>query len=132
MFIISAIGSIIGFLITYRLLQSLERRSRFWKHNYMIHAMALGYIFPMMVDIAIKNYILAYLLPMTIICAPIFLGIKNLKLHEKLEISISTLMSVTMSVMMIGMTQGLALITILFMLILIDSGLWVTVLREEK
>lgn len=126
----SLVGSLIGFVVCYQLFVKLQLvENRFNMRICMLNSMSLAFIFAMLIELTTGSKGLAVLIPIVSICLPI-LGFTKFNLVDTVEASIATLMSVSMSIMLIGMTDPIVILIIQGVLVLVEASLGFIVLSR--
>jgi hypothetical protein len=130
--VISFIGSVIGFYVCYRTLIKLKNINdeNIRMRICMINSMSLAFIFAMLVELATGSKSLAVILPMISVCTPVLWTIRQLNVVDIMEVSIASLMSVSMSVMLIGMIDNQVILVIQSCLLSIEALLYIAVTRK--
>lgn len=127
----SFIGSLIGFLAYYQMFARVAHAPRhITMRASMINCMALAFIFAMLIDLTTGSKLLSVILPIVTICAPAIWMLKLQSLLDVVELLIGSLMSVSMSVMLIGMTDPLVVWLIQLALVLVEALLFVSLTRR--
>jgi len=97
----------------------------------MLNSMSLAFIFAMLIELTTGNKSLAVIIPVVTVCLPMVLMMKAPSMLDITESCIATLMSVSMSVMLIGMIDSTVIWVIQFVLVLIEVMLYLTVVRSS-
>jgi len=98
----------------------------------MLNSMSLAFIFAMLIELTTGNKSLAVIIPVVTVCLPMVLMMKPPSILDITESCIATLMSVSMSVMLIGMIDSSVIWVIQFVLVLIEVMLYLTVVRRIR
>ncbi|MFD1674778.1 hypothetical protein [Alicyclobacillus fodiniaquatilis] len=126
--ITSFIGSLVGFYVCYRTLITLEQVAETARMRIcMMNTMALAFIFAMFVELATGSKSLAVLVPFISVCVPMVWGMKEFGILEIGEIGITSLMSISMSVMLLGMVNNRVVWLIQMCLLLVEMLLFFAV-----
>ena len=126
----SLIGSLIGFVVCYQLFVKFQLvENRFNMRICMMNSMSLAFIFAMLIELTTGSKGLAVIIPIVSICLPI-LGFTKFNLVDTVEACIATVMSVSMSIMLIGMTDPIVIFIIQGILVLIEASLSFIVLSR--
>lgn len=98
----------------------------------MINSMALAFIFAMLLELTTASKSLAVIVPVLTVCLPIVFMMKAFDIVDVVESCTATLMSVSMSVMLIGMVDSAVIWVIQSVLVLVELTLYLTVLRRTR
>jgi hypothetical protein len=127
----SAIGSLIGFYVCFQLV-SQSRLLVNPMRSCMQSSMSLALVFAMFVELTTGSKTLAIIVPMLVVCVPIVLMMKPLTMPDLVDSIIANLMSVSMSVMLIGMVSQEVVLVIQSFLIVIELLLLFTHIQEVR
>jgi hypothetical protein len=129
--ITSFVGSILGFLVCYQTLVNLHQVSRPIRMRVcMLNSMSLAFIFAMFIELPTGSKSLAVIVPVATVCLPIIFMMKPLSVLDIVESGIANLMSVSMSVMLIGMVTPDVIWVIQCILVLTELLLYLAVIRD--
>jgi hypothetical protein len=96
----------------------------------MINNMSLSFIFAMFVELTTNSKSLAVLLPIISSCMPFVWKEGSFKVLDVAEIIITSLMSVTMSVMLIGMINNEVILLIQLVLLIVEILLYLSIIKK--
>jgi hypothetical protein len=94
--------------------------------------MSLALVFAMFVELTTGSKTLAIIVPMLVVCVPIVLMMKPLTMPDLVDSIIANLMSVSMSVMLIGMVSREVVSVIQSFLVVIELLLLFTHIQEVR
>ncbi|GMA60638.1 hypothetical protein NZD89_13530 [Alicyclobacillus fastidiosus] len=95
----------------------------------MLNSMSLAFVFSMFVELATGSKMIAVILPLLSVCVPLILSMKPLNVLDVIESGIASLMSISMSVMLIGMIENKVIWLIQCLLLAIEFLLYLSVTR---
>lgn len=98
----------------------------------MLNSMSLAFIFAMLIELTTGSKSLAIIVPVITVCLPMVLMMKPPSILDITESCIATLMSVSMSVMLIGMIDSAVVWVIQCVLFFIEVMLYLTVVRRIR
>lgn len=96
----------------------------------MVNSMSLAFVFAMLVELTTGNKSLGILIPIVLVCLPIVLMMKPFSMLDLVESGIANLMSVSMSVMLIGMVSNHIVWVIQCVLVVTELLLLFTLIQE--
>lgn len=128
--LVSAVSTGLGFIVCYLTFDHLDRtRAALRMRICMVNGMALAFVFAMFIELTTSSKVLAVLLPIISVCIPVMWAPKFATLVELAELAAASLMSVAMSVMLIGMVQESVIIALQVCLFVIELALYVAARR---
>lgn len=127
----SFIGSLVGFYICYQTFIKLKKINETISMRIcMINNMSLSFIFAMFIELTTDSKSLAVILPTITSCIPFVWKESSFKVLDIAEIIITSLMSVAMSVMLIGMTDNKVIWLIQLFLLIIEILLYLSITKK--
>ncbi|MFB5191165.1 hypothetical protein [Alicyclobacillus fastidiosus] len=128
LFATSLLGSLLGFIVCYRTIVRLHHVSQSFRMRVcMLNSMSLAFVFSMFVELATGSKVIAVILPLISVCVPLILSMKPLNVLDIIESGIASLMSISMSVMLIGMMDNQVIWVIQCLLLAIEVLLYLSV-----
>lgn len=129
----SALSTVLGLIVCYLTFDHLDRtRAAMRMRICMVNGMALGFVFAMFIELTSGSKVLAVWLPIVSVCIPVMWAPKFATLVEIAELATATLMSVAMSVMLIGMMGEAVILVIQVCLFVIELALYIAAVRVGK
>ena len=129
----SFFGSVIGFYVCYIVVAHAHSFNHAYKMRVcMVNSMSLAFIFAMLVELTTGSKSLAVVVPVLTVCIPVVVMMGPPRILDIAEVCIGTLMSVGMSVMLIGMTDTIVIWLMQCILVLIEVMLCLTVVGRFK
>ncbi|KYP79933.1 hypothetical protein [Ferroacidibacillus organovorans] len=129
----SFFGSIIGFFACYKIVAKMHHVNKSLQMRIcMLNSMSLAFIFAMLIELTTGSKSLAIIIPVATVCLPMVLMMKPFSVLDMTESCIATLMSVSMSVMLIGMIDSTVIWVIQCVLVAIEVMLYLTVVRRAQ
>lgn len=131
--ITSFVGSIIGFYVCYQTVVKMHYVSNLIRMRVcMLNSMSLAFIFAMLIELTTGSKSLAVVIPVVTVCLPIVFMMKPFNVLDMVEACIANLMSVSMSVMLVGMVDHSVIWAIQCILVLIEIMLYLALLRKMR
>jgi hypothetical protein len=128
----SLIGSLIGFYVCYTTLLPLNSVEKVEDMKIcMLNSMTLAFLFAMLVELTTGSKSLAVLIPFASIAGLMASTMRPFSILNLVELGISTLMSVSMSVMLLGMIDNQVVWVIQICLVAMEVLLY-TSIRMRK
>jgi hypothetical protein len=129
--ITSFIGSILGFLVCYQTLVKMHHLSSSIRMRVcMLNSMSLAFIFAMFIELTTGSKSLAVIVPVVTVCLPMIFMMKPFSVLDIVESGIANLMSVSMSVMLVGMVTPDVIWVIQCIFVLTELLLYLAVIRD--
>ncbi|QSO48709.1 hypothetical protein [Alicyclobacillus mengziensis] len=125
----SFLGSSIGIYVCFRMVTERHLLSNPMRLC-MVNSMSLAFVFAMLVELTTGNKSLGILIPIVLVCLPIVLMMKPFSMLDLVESGIANLMSVSMSVMLIGMVSNHIVWVIQCVLVVTELLLLFTLIQE--
>lgn len=131
--ITSFLGSVIGFFVCYQTVAKMQHMNNPIRMRVcMLNSMSLAFIFAMLIELTTGSKSLAVIIPVVTVCLPMVLMMKPFNVLDMVESCIANLMSVSMSVMLIGMVDHSVIWVIQCVLVLVEIMLYMVVLRKIR
>ncbi|QSO48852.1 hypothetical protein [Alicyclobacillus mengziensis] len=125
----SLLGSSIGIYVCFQMVTKRHHLANPMR-SCMLNSMSLALIFAMLVELTTGSKSLGIIVPMVLVCVPVVLMMQPFSLLDLVESGIANLMSVSMSVMLIGMVSNQVVWVIQCALVVIELLLLFTLIEE--